>query len=144
MAAIATIGIFALVNLILGVVFTILGFATDSEDTDGFATVGPALLLVGLVLGGVFAVLVRRGRAKRERRQARTQAEVVRAKFRAGVRIGAWATYDLTVRFAAAGGEVTRQVQVVPGTNLKEGEQIEIAFDPDEPSSFEPVGGASY
>src|SRR5689334_11401335 len=129
-------GILAAVFLPLGVAFTIVGAATMRT----FLYVGLPFLVVGLVLAVAFLVLHRQeaGRRKRRRAGLRTAAEVVNAEWNPGVRIGTWLTVKLTVRFPAA-GTVARTVLLPPTMRLAQGGSIEVFYDPQEPSNFEPV-----
>lgn len=136
-------GILASVFLPLGVAFTGIGLVADDVDSgspDDFLMIGVPLLAVGLALTAVFGVLMGRARAARRRRRegARAQATIVHAHLHSGVRMGVLLTYDLTVVFPA-GGEVTQRVFVAPNVPLTPGEEIEIAYDPAEPSNFEPA-----
>ena len=136
-------GILACVLVPLGIAFTVVGLVADDVDSgspEGFLVVGPSFLAVGMLLVAVFAVLSRRAGAAPRRRQegVRTMARIVHAHLLAGVRIGVLVTYDLTVTFPAA-GEVTRRVSVAPNVQLTAGEEIEIAYDPADPSNFEPA-----
>ncbi|MEJ7894830.1 MAG: DUF3592 domain-containing protein [Solirubrobacteraceae bacterium] len=134
-------GILAIVFVSLGLTFTVIGLAVDrSGSSEGFLSTGIGMLAAGAACAAVFAVLTRRDAERRHRRRAgaRAQAQIVRAVLRPGVRIGSLLAYDLTVRFQPA-GEATRRLLVVPGTALVEGESIEVAYDPQEPSNFEPT-----
>ena len=137
-------GILAVVLLPLGLTFVVLGLVLEDDgsgDKQGFLGAGIPLVLAGLALAGVFLLLRRREADRRRRRRegSRAPAEIVRAHFLAGVRVGALLAYDLTVSFPAA-GTVTRRVFVIPGTELIEGETIEVLYDPAEPDNFEPAG----
>ena len=136
-------GILACVLVPLGAVFVVLGLVLDDLDRgepEDFVYVGAPLLAAGLAFAAAFAVLRARERERGRRRKQglRAVARVVRADWRSGIRVGAWLTYDLTVHFDA-GGTVTRRVLVMPGTKILAGESIEILYDPDEPSNFEPA-----
>lgn len=140
MAKLTVSGILALVFLLLGLTFSVVGLVVDEPDRgspDGFVATGGALLVAGLLCATAFAALYRRHARRRRRQGPRAQAEIVSAILRPYVRVGALLTYDLTVRIPAA-GEVTQRVLVVPGTDLTEGGLIEVAYDPREPSNFEP------
>jgi hypothetical protein len=129
-------GILAVVFLPLGVAFTVVGAATMRM----FLYIGLPFLVVGLILGVVFLVLQRREAARRRRRRAgpRTMAEVISAEWNPGVRIGTWLTVKLTVRYVPA-GTVARTVLIPPTMRLTQGGSIEVFYDPQEPSNFEPV-----
>ena len=135
-------GILAAVFLPLGLVFTVIGLAADEADSgspEDFLMIGLPFLATGVALAAVFGVLTGRARAARRRRRegARTQAQVVHAFLHAGVRAGVLLTYDLTVTFPAAGGEVTQRVMIPPNVQLAPGDLVEIAYDPAEPANFE-------
>lgn len=137
-------GILAVVVLPLGIVFTTIGLVADDVDSgspEDFLKLGLLLLAVGLLLAVVFAVSWRgAAAAKRRRREgARAQARIIQARLHPGVRVGVLLTYDLTVAFPAAGGEVTRRVMIAPNVQLTPGEEIEVAYDPADPANFEPA-----
>ena len=129
-------GILAAVFLPLGLAFTIVGAATMRT----FLYVGLPFLVVGLVLGVAFLVLQRKESARRRRRRQgpRTMAEVLSAEWNPGVRVGTWLTVKLTVRFVPA-GTVAKTVLLPPNMRLTQGGSIEVFYDPQEPSNFEPV-----
>jgi hypothetical protein len=126
-------GILTAVFLPLGIVFLILGAATDQ----GFAGGGAAFTAAGLVCAAVFGVLMRKEAARRRRRHdgLRADVEVVAAVLKPGIRLGVFLTYDLTVRIA--GQTVTERVLVVPGTLLEPGGTVAVRYDPAEPANFE-------
>jgi hypothetical protein len=135
------IAIWALVLLILGVVFLVIASVAgpDSAVVAGAATLAP-----GVLLALVTWVLHVRARAARRRRHEgeRVVAEVVRARLHTMTRIGVMLTYTLTVRFAPVGGaaaEFTRQVLAPPTHPLRAGQRIEICYDPHDPANFEPM-----
>jgi hypothetical protein len=137
------IAIWALVLLVLGVVFVTLGLVLG-EDQRTFAAIGAVILVPGLALALVSWLLhARAGAARRRRRQGeRAFAEVVHARLHTMTRIGVMLTYTLTVRFAPAGAaesELTRKVLVPPTHPLQAGQRIEICYDPRDPSNFEPL-----
>ena len=78
----AMAAILALVLTLLGLVFTTVGLASSGSDAEGFATVGPALLAVGLALAALSWWLFRRAqaRARRRREGERAMAEIVEAR----------------------------------------------------------------
>ena len=134
-------GILAAVLLPLGLVFGVVGLGADGADgggPQGFLLIGAPLAALGLACAAAFVVLTRREAARRRRRQGgtRVRAYVVEARWRPGIRVGAWLTYDLAVRFDPA-GEVRQRILVMPGTPLKEGQTIEIVHDPSDPTNFE-------
>jgi hypothetical protein len=133
------IAIWALVLLILGVTFLVLGAVAGQAVVVGVATLAP-----GVLLALVTWVLHARARAERRRRHEgeRVVAEVVRARLHTMARIGVMLTYTLTVRFApvgAAAAEFTRQVLAPPTHPLRVGQRIEICYDPHDPENFEPL-----
>ena len=137
-------GILAIVFLSLGIVFLILGLATDTPDADGFRATGGAIFAAGIVAATIFTLLHRRGAAERRRRQqgARAYAEIVEARLHQYTRVGVMLTYTLTIRYPDAGlGEssFTRTVLVPPTLALKTGERVEVQYDPADPGNFEPV-----
>lgn len=136
-------GIFACVLLPLGLAFTVIGLVADdvrSGSPEDFRYVGLAILGVGIADLAAFLALQRRHTQRRRRRVegARAQAVLVQALLRPGVRVGVLHTYDLTVRFEPA-GEVRQMVMVAPTIRLVPGEPIEVAYDPADPSNFEPA-----
>lgn len=133
-------GIVGLVLAALGTTFTILGLVLDGAEADGFATVGPVLLLAGAASAAVSIGIGRREAARRRRRLAgpRTTARIVEARYLPGVRVGSAVAYALTVTFVPA-GTASRTILVAPGTPLGAGQEIQVAYDPDDPESFEPV-----
>jgi hypothetical protein len=132
-------GILAVTFLPLGLVFVVLGLALDEPDSEVFLYIGGPLAVAGLAFTAAFAVLWRREAARRRRRRQglRTKAEIVSANVNWSVRVNGRPALRLTVRFPAAG--------TVSGTFLAglgrpaPGEWIDIAYDPAEPSNFEPV-----
>ena len=104
-----------LLSGILAAVFLPLGVAftiVGATTMRTFVYVGLPFLVVGLVLGVVFLVLQRRESARRRRR-------------RAGPRTMA--------------GTVAKTVLLPPNMRLTQGGSIEVFYDPQEPSNFEPV-----
>ena len=137
------IAIWALVLLVLGVVFLTLGLVLG-DDQRAFVVIGAAILAPGLALAVLTWLLHLRARAELRRRREgeRTVAHVVHAHLHTMTRIGVMLTYTLTVRFRPAGAaetEVTRKVLVRPTHPLEAGQRIEIRYDPSDPSNFEPV-----
>ena len=132
-------GILAAVFLPLGLAFTIVGAATMRT----FLYVGLPFLVVGFILGVVFLVLQRKESARRRRRREgpRTTAEVISVEWNPAVRVGTWLTVKLTVRFVPA-GTVAKTVLLPPNMRLTQGGSIEVFYDPQEPSNFEPVASA--
>lgn len=134
-------GILAAVLLPLGAVLSVIGLVADdvgSGSPEGFLQVGAPLAAAGIACAVVFAALTRREAQRRRRRRGgrRVQAQVVAARWRPGIRVGAWLTYDLAVRFDPA-GEVRQRILVMPGNPLTEGQTIEIVHDPADPTNFE-------
>lgn len=123
-------GILACVFVPLGIVFTAL------EPSAGLP-----FLALGALFAAAFGVLSQRAGAARRRRRdgLRAPARVVHARLHAGVRVGVLLTYDLTVTFPAAPGEVTQRVLVAPNVTLTPGEEILVAYDPADPTNFEPA-----
>ena len=137
------IAIWALVLVILGVVFLIVGLVGGDEQR-AFVATGAGTLALGGALALVTWVLHLRARAERRRRRegGRATAEVVNARLHTMTRIGVMLTYTLTVRFAPAGAreaEFTRQVLVPPTRPLEAGQRIEVCYDPQDPANFEPL-----
>ena len=132
-------GILALVFLLLGIPFLILGFALDGEDADGFRASGAITLVVGLLAAGVFLVLQRGAAAERRRRQGRASAEIVEARLHPYTRIGVLLTYTVTIRYThgARDRTFTRKLLVPPTVPLNAGEQVEVRYDPEDPGNFE-------
>ena len=141
-------GIWGLVLIILGVVFTVLGAAVDAGDRTATLILGLALLAAGLACAAVFALLQRREAVRRGRRQRGpgAKAEIVAARLHPYTRIGVMLTYTVTVRFAPATGggmrEATRRLLVPPNLPLAPGARVQVAYDPEDPANFEPVGPA--
>ena len=136
------LAIFALTFLPLGLVFLVIGLVADDVDRgspEAFVWLGAVLTAVGAVLALAFAVLWRRERERRRRRRAglRTRAQIVSVWMNPSVRSGARVSTKLTVRFAPA-GEVATTVLALPHT-YTEGAEIEVVYDPADPSNFEPV-----
>jgi hypothetical protein len=137
------IAIWALVLLVLGVVFLTLGLVLG-DNQRAFAAVGAGILAPGLALALFSWLLHSRARAEQRRRREgeRAFAEVVHARLHTMTRIGVMLTYTLTVRFAPAGTaetELTRKVLVPPTHPLQAGQRIEICYDPRDPANFEPL-----
>ena len=134
------IAIWALVLLILGVVFLVVALVAGQDS----AVVGAATVAPGVLLALATWVLHARARGERRRRHEgeRVVAEVVRARLHTMTRIGVMLTYTLTVRFAPVGAvaaEFTRQVLAPPTHPLRVGQRIEICYDPHDPANFEPL-----
>jgi hypothetical protein len=143
-----TLGILAVTLVPLGVVFVVVGLVVDEPDRgrpEAFVYVGAPLAVVGLALAGAFFVLWRREVARRRRRRQglRTKAEVVRADVDWRVRVNGRPALRLTVRFPAAAstsdGTVSGTFLAGARHDLTPGEWIDVAYDPAEPSNFEPV-----
>jgi hypothetical protein len=137
-------GILASVFLPLGVVFTLIGLLAGDVDRgspEGFVYAGLPLLAVGVGLAVAFAVSARRAKETRARRTARTSAEVLEARMNTGVRSSGKFALKLTVRFEPA-GTATTSVMWDPMKPLRPGDRIEVLYDPADPGSFEPAGGA--
>jgi len=140
-------GILAVTFLPLGLVFVVLGLAVEDVDRgepEAFVYLGVPLLVAGLGFALAFAVLQRRENQRRRRRREglSATAEVVRAQLKMNIRSSSTVGLNLTVRFSAAGtadGTVTRMLMVDPMDRPVEGTQIEIRYDPSDPSNFELV-----
>ena len=135
-------GIWALVVLVLGAVFLLLGVLLGDEQA--FVAVGAGMLALGLVLALVTGLLHSRAQAERRRRRegARAVAEVLDARLHTMTRIGVMLTYTATVRFAPAGAterDITRKLLMPPTHPLQAGQRIEICYDPHDPANFEPL-----
>ncbi|HEU4658996.1 MAG TPA: hypothetical protein VFR97_15810 [Capillimicrobium sp.] len=116
-------GILALVLGALGLAFLAVGLLAGDDDAAAFTALGAVLAVSGAALAAIAVALRRRGLAARERRRdgGRATAEVVAARFRPGVRIGAWLTWTVTLRYLDGehvGREVTRTLQVLPAIAL--------------------------
>jgi hydrogenase-4 membrane subunit HyfE len=140
-------GIWALVLVLLGVVFVTLGLVLG-DDQRTFADVGAAILALGVVLALVAWLLHSRARAERRRRRegAHAVAEVLDARLHTMTRIGVMLTYTATVRFAPAGAaerDITRTLLVPPTHPLVAGQRIEICYDPADPANFEPLSAVN-
>ena len=133
--------ILALVLVLLGIPFLILGFALDGEDAEGFRATGAATLVAGLVAAAVFLVLHRGAAAERSRRQqgGRATAEIVEARLHQYTRIGVMLTYTVTIRYAHGFRDrtFTRKLLVPPTLALNAGDQVEVRYDPEDPGNFE-------
>jgi hypothetical protein len=137
-AAVVVDAILALVLSLLGVAYLAIGLAGGPE---AFIALGAVFVAAGLVLDGVWLFLRARARAAGERdgaaRRGRTGAIVVAVQPHPYIRLGSLVTVTLTVRTSA--GEFARRLHVSPLTRLQPGGQIEIAYDPDEPTNFRPL-----
>jgi hypothetical protein len=125
------IAICALTFTLLGIAYTIAGFA---GGPDLFRLLGPGFLAGGLVLGGVTLPARRRARAALAAQTARTRATVVGAELHPHVRVGALLNVTLTIRFG--GGEYSRRLNVSPLMRLEPGSEIEVVYDPANPANF--------
>jgi hypothetical protein len=142
------LGILAVTFLPLGAVFVVIGLVVEEPDSgrpEDFVYVGTAIGLAGIACLVPFLILWRREAARRRRRREgpRATAEIVRARPNPRVRSRNWMYLDLTVRFPAAGtedGTVTRTLVVDGSDHFPEGGHLEIVYDPEDPSNFEPAG----
>jgi len=137
-------GILAGVFLPLGVVFLTIGLTADEIDRgtpEGMAYAGAGIAAAGVILAAAFLVLWRKEAARRRRRREglRATAEIVEAKWMTNVRSGSTIGLRLTVRIPAA-GTVTSTVLAPITPQWVAGAPIEVAYDPSDPSNFEPVG----
>jgi hypothetical protein len=128
-------GILGIVFTSLGLTFTIIALVAQDE----FLPIGLPFLVAGLASLAVCAVLFRRSAARGRRRTSRVQAEVVDVVLHPGIRVGVYLTIDLTVRFPSVRGDgpFTRRVLIPPTMQLGPGDQVELLYDPDDPSNFE-------
>ena len=121
----------------LGLTFLIVGLLVDDGRT--FVVIGAIALGIGLAFAISFASLLRRHRTRDARRQAegiRGIAVVEAVELKPHIRNGVLLTYDVTLRFEAA-GRISSRVAVVPGTELVERAEVPILYDPMEPANFE-------
>jgi len=121
----------------LGLTFLIVGLLVD--DGKAFVVIGAIALGIGLAFAISFVSLLRRHRTRDARRKAdgiRGMAIVEAAELKPYIRDGVLLTYDVTLRFDAA-GKISSRVAVVPGTELVEGTEVPILYDPTEPANFE-------
>ncbi len=137
-------GILALTFLPLGVVFVILGLVVDNPsrgEPGGLLYPGVGIGLAGIAVAIVFVVLWRREQERKRRRRAglRASAEVVGVRLRPNVRSSGSIAMDLTVRDPTGTGTVAGTFMVIPTLAPAEGAQIEILYDPADPSNFEPA-----
>jgi hypothetical protein len=136
--AVVVLAILALVFSLLGVAYTVVGFA---GGPDAFTILGPACLAVALVFGAILLPVRARARAAQAALTARGRAEVVGVELHPYVRVGSLVNVTLTVRLA--GREVRRRLNVSPLLRLDPGSQIEVVYDPGDPANFEPRGAAA-
>ena len=130
-------GILTAVLIPLGAVFVLVGLFVD--DGRAFVICGAVALGMGTAFAISFVSLTRHFRARDERRKqegVRDTALVEEAELQTYIRNGVLLTYDVTLRFAAA-GKISARVSVVPGTELVEGAEVPILYDPTEPANFE-------
>jgi hypothetical protein len=128
------LGILTLVFSVLGIAYTIVGFA---GGPDAFTILGPVCLGTALVCGAILVPLRARARAAQEAMTARGRATVAGVELHPYVRVGSLVNVTLTVRLA--GREVSRRVNVSPLLRLEPGAEIEVAYDPADPARFEPL-----
>jgi hypothetical protein len=137
-AVVVAAAIVALVLSLLGVAYLAIGLAGGPQ---AFTVLGAVFVAAGLVLDGVWLRLRTRARARGERetaaRRAHTRATVVAVEPHPYIRVGSLVTVTLTVRTSA--GELSRRLHLSPLARLDPGAQIDIAYDPDDPSNFRPL-----
>jgi hypothetical protein len=143
MVARLVLGILAVTFLPLGLVFLLVGLLVDEPDSGSpiaFVVVGGALAAVGAVLAAGFVVLWRREAARRRRRQQGllARATVVSADLNWSVRVNGRPALELTVDLPGA-GRVSGQFVSRDARELSPGSEIDVLYDPAEPSNFEPV-----
>ena len=131
-------GIVAVTFVPLGIVFTILGQTTDEP----FTPIGLPFLAAGVVLIVVAVYFRRRGRrrdaAEAEARTSHAVAEIVEAVPNPYSRIGA--RYPMQLDLALAGGRYRRTLYVPFTCTWRPGMRIEVAYQPDDPRNFVPLG----
>src|SRR4051812_15721860 len=131
-------GILAVTFVPLGIVFTILGMTTDEP----FTAIGLPFLAAGLLLVVVAFVFRRRGRRRDAvEAAARTSyavAEIVEAVPNPYSRVGA--RYPMRLDVALAGGRYKRTLYVPFTCSWRPGMRIEVAYEPDDPRNFVPLG----
>ena len=109
------------------------------DDGKPFVICGAVAIGIGIAFAISFVSLTRRFRTRDERRKregVRDTALVEKAELKTHIRNGVLLTYDVTLRFDAA-GKISSRVAVVPGTGLVEGTEIPILYDPMEPANLE-------
>ena len=123
-------GILAVTFIPLGIVFSILQ-----------GTVGFVFLAVGLALAAIALVVFQSSRTRSARetaaRVSQGSARVVEARHNYNSQIGVRHPVKLTVELA--GGRHTRSLLVPSHVDWKPGEQIPVAYAPDDPANFVPV-----
>jgi hypothetical protein len=135
--AVVALAIVALVFSLLGIAYTVVGFA---GGPGAFKILGPAFLAAALVLVAILMPVRKRARAARAALTARGPATVVGVELHPYVRVGSLVNVTLTVRLA--GREVSRRVNVSPLQRLEPDAEIEVAYDPGDPANFQPVLGS--
>jgi hypothetical protein len=138
------VGSLAATLLPLGAVFIVIGLVADDVDRgspEGFLYAGVPIATVGLFLALASLGLWRQAVERRRRRRLRTAVEVVSVRLHPNIRSRGTVAMDLTVRLPG-GAPGSRRFFVLPGLQPEAGGRVEIAYDPDDPSNFEPVTSA--
>jgi hypothetical protein len=132
-------GILAATSLPLGIVFLIIGVASD--DGNVFQLAGIGLLAMGVVEGGVALVFRRRAKARdaaeTAARVSHARARVLEATLNPYSRVGALSPMKLAVELG--GGRQARTIYVPATTSWQPGTEIQVAYAPDDPGNFVPL-----
>jgi hypothetical protein len=129
--AFVAVAVGALVFTLLGIAYTIVGFAGGPE---AFRFLGPGFLAGGIVLAA-FAFPARiRARAAAAAQTVRGRATVVSVELHPHVRVGGLVNVTLTVRLD--GHEVARRLNVSPLSRLDAGTEIDVIYDPANVANF--------
>ena len=131
-------GILAVTFIPLGIVFAVLGLASDEG---AFLPLGVIFFIVGDLFLTV-AILWRqrsrrRDRAEADARISRTSARILEAVPSLHSRVRDRHPMKLAVELA--GSRQARTVYVPPHVNWQPGQSIEVAYAPDDPRNFVPV-----
>ncbi len=121
----------ALVFSLLGLAYTVVGFAGGPE---AFRYLGPAFLAGGLVLAAVTLPARARARAKVAAQSVRGRATVVQVELHPHVRVGSLVNVTLTVRLD--GQTVARRLNVSPFARLEPGAEVDVVYDPADVQNF--------
>ena len=125
------VAICAFVFTLLGIAYTVVGFAGGPE---AFRVLGPGFLAGGIVLGGITLPARRKARAAAAAQTARGRATVVDVELHPHVRVGSLVNVTLTVRLD--GRTVARRLNVSPLARLEPGAEIDVAYEPANPANF--------
>ena len=125
------LAICALVFTLLGVAYTIVGFAGGPE---AFRYLGPGFLAAGLALAAVALPARARSRAKVAAQSVRGRATVVQVELHPHVRVGSLVNVTLTVRLD--GRTVARRLNVSPFARLEPGGEVDVVYDPADVENF--------